>query len=595
MVKKWDKFYFLEWLPMTKENKHLLDAFKNDFQSCLTNGAPHIPNHFQKTQHLWIEDDALRSSFLSNKDVKLVRKVVKNQYKTIPWSKKFKKAMKGCDIQVKDVIRAIRLIKRKWERKFCFKMFIEWMDSENGTIHRVSILDSVQSNVDKKELVADFKKCVLKEIYKPKYFSLQQQLTLPPDKAFQSCDNVKLMNNGQIVPWRRSNGTELQTFNGAEIKVQDLVRSIKHFKGPERNINNFHLKWYDGNEERKDPISDSFDATMVDTFDCDNKDGNMMKIGKSFFKVHPENIPELQEQFKETLKSCMFEIKDHPFPATIWNTTKEDGIGFTMDEFVLECTTDGKTTGSDQAIHDLLVKPYHIIDQNNLNLLDRRFKLNCSIKIRGNLLSKITLKKNAIGKLLLEQDNITDEDLENAKFVKSLKNDQYHLCQSSLTSIPPLYFVKFPFLTKEIAEQLEQLNFCIPKTIQFLRSRMKLHECDYNELYHMSNDKCEIEGCRHCQSNENYLFIVGDRITPTKTKHYKIELFDVLIYNEKRNESWFLHVKDGIGTASIRECSSQVRVCHNKVKIIVKSNVLLNRSLLLRGGLELINPEHFVN
>ena len=236
MVKKWDKFYFLEWLPMTKENKHLLDAFKNDFQSCLTNGAPHIPNHFQKTQHLWIEDDALRSSFLSNKDVKLVRKVVKNQYKTIPWSKKFKKAMKGCDIQVKDVIRAIRLIKRKWERKFCCKMFIEWMDSENGTIHRVSILDSVQSNVDKKELVADFKKCVLKEIYKPKYFSLQQQLTLPPDKAFQSCDNVKLMNNGQIVPWRRSNGTELQTLNGAEIKVQDLVRSIKHFKGPERKI-----------------------------------------------------------------------------------------------------------------------------------------------------------------------------------------------------------------------------------------------------------------------------------------------------------------------------------------------------------------------
>ena len=65
---------------MTKENKHLLEAFKNDFQSCLTNGAPHVPNHFQKTQQLWIEDDALRSSFLSNKDVKLVRKVVRNQY-----------------------------------------------------------------------------------------------------------------------------------------------------------------------------------------------------------------------------------------------------------------------------------------------------------------------------------------------------------------------------------------------------------------------------------------------------------------------------------------------------------------------------------
>ena len=117
------------------------------------------------------------------------------------------------------------------------------------------------------------------------------------------------------------------------------------------------------------------------------------------------------------------------------------------------------------------------------------------------------------------------------------------------------YQVENPYLTKRVWIKIQENcpEICPAKLIQFLRMKYGLaEEGDYNELYHLSNCKC------NNQSNGGWLYVVGDRVeSPT---NHKIELFDVMAIDESKGKIFYLHVKHKFDAGAARNLCSQVKV-----------------------------------
>ena len=416
-----------------------------------------------------------------------------------------------------------------------------------------------------KRVKEDFLKCLKSSSYNPKYFKRKQPLKLDPEGAFSGCNNVKLVkklspNNFQEMPWVRGKNDLTIVRSGNDLLVSDLLKSIPVQNAEEFRLDSYFLEWRDGisSETKRNFVIDSVDATMIPVDDDD-----YVKAGKSFFRVHPDMINDIHQRFQETLKECYFrEDKTMPFPIA-WNNS-EKKKSFTLDEFVQSCTKNGKSDFSDQAIMDILLQDFQILEQNGTILLDKKHKLNCCIvpackckdrkpcKCQCDFLQiKLKKKKSSLNKMLLLNEKLLDDDFQaNYDILKESRK----ICQ--FNPHDQTYLVNNPILTKEIASSLRRANFCIPKTLQFLKSRLpNIHEGDYNELYHLSNCACH---------SKEWHFIVGDRILSSISPS-NMELFDVMMYHKKKG-IYLLHVKLGAGTTSVRECSSQVRTCEKTLK-----------------------------
>ena len=415
-----------------------------------------------------------------------------------------------------------------------------------------------------KKVKEDFLKCLKNPSYKPKYFKRDQPLKLDPESAFASCSNVKLVkklspNNFQEMSWIRDKDDVKTVRSGNDLLVSDLLKSLPVPNAEELKLDMYFLQWRDGigPDIRRNFIIDSVDCTMIPVNDDD-----FVKVGKSFFRVHPDMINDIHQRFQETLKECYFQQdKTKPFPIP-WNHSDKKK-SFTLDEFVQSCTKNGKSDLSDQNIMDILLQDFQILDKDGENLLDKKSALNCSIvpacKCKDRKSCKcqceflqIKLKKNkSLSKMLLIKNKLTDEDFQaNYDILKKSRK----ICQFNPQD--QTFLVDNPILTKEIAGSLRKAKFCIPKTLQFLKSRLpNIHEGDYNELYHLSNCACH---------SKDWTFIVGDRILSSVSPS-NMELFDVMMYHKKKG-IYLLHVKLGAGTKSVRECSSQVRTCEKTLK-----------------------------
>ena len=123
--------------------------------------------------------------------------------------------------------------------------------------------------------------------------------------------------------------------------------------------------------------------------------------------------------------------------------------------------------------------------------------------------------------------------------------------------------VENPYLTKQQVKQLKSIpdtTVCIPKLIQFLRMHLPMDEGQYNELYLFSNWPCHSDG---------WVFLVLDRVLIAG----KIEICDVLAFNEEENRCVLLHVKEGIDAEHARAVCSQVRVsCEEIVRTLTSDS-----------------------
>ena len=126
-----------------------------------------------------------------------------------------------------------------------------------------------------------------------------------------------------------------------------------------------------------------------------------------------------------------------------------------------------------------------------------------------------------------EFDNIKLEDLQ-----KDLeKKEPCIVCDEETTDY---YKVKCSYVTKSLLSELKKLNICPIKLLQFLRMYFfQLQEGEYNELYNLSNCKC--------QYKNSWKYIVADRIISNENK--KVELFDVMALNKEDQEAYLIHAK----------------------------------------------------
>ena len=112
---------------------------------------------------------------------------------------------------------------------------------------------------------------------------------------FALCSNVQLLKlvpgkKGQkkmfkVLKWEREDGALIDVKAGSDIKVSDLVRSIRrHFASKDASIDKktFHLGWRSCNGS---PIqTPMFDVIEGITY----HDGNSIKLGATWYTVKPE-------------------------------------------------------------------------------------------------------------------------------------------------------------------------------------------------------------------------------------------------------------------------------------------------------------------
>ena len=211
--------------------------------------------------------------------------------------------------------------------------------------------------------------------------------------------------------------------------------------------------------------------------------------------------------------------------------------------------------------------------QFNVDHSEKLLDLNCSLLEKSSLakhfnnkssknetpslqkFSKLLLQTPDIGTLMSELkkekefDNNKLEDIQ-----KCLEKKQpYIVCDEEITDY---YRVKCPYVTKSLLSKLEKLNICPIRLLQFLRMHFfQLQEGEYNELYHLSNCKC--------QNENSWKYIVGDRIISNENK--RVELFDVMALNTEDQEAYLIHVKKGFDAFASRELSSQVSICGDQI------------------------------
>lgn len=105
------------------------------------------------------------------------------------------------------------------------------------------------------------------------------------------------------------------------------------------------------------------------------------------------------------------------------------------------------------------------------------------------------------------------------------------------------YCVVNAFVTTPLMEQLKRIEPSLTETklLPFLKCMSVLSEGEYNELFLL------------CEPNDKFITIPGDRILANK-----VELFDILIYDQENHITYLLHNKEGLKNLT-RDVCAQIR------------------------------------
>ncbi|XP_052792625.1 uncharacterized protein LOC128226686 [Mya arenaria] len=107
-----------------------------------------------------------------------------------------------------------------------------------------------------------------------------------------------------------------------------------------------------------------------------------------------------------------------------------------------------------------------------------------------------------------------------------------------------MYQVVNPVLTKALHHKIQRK---IPGVMEyeitnFLRSMMPLNENEYNQLY-----------LHNTHRTEEFIVFPGDRLQANN-----VELFDILLHDKKRRQTFLIHNKNGLGNTT-RDACAQIR------------------------------------
>ena len=431
------------------------------------------------------------------------------------------------------------------------------------------------------KLESEFSNCLSDDTFEPTLFKRDSNLRAIPAQTFAESTDIKLVRRSKGGNSRHVKWNDVEVKCGSDIKVEDLIQTIKNDKGFIKfEVTQYFLEWSGGPFQAEMSIFEHIEVnTITDEGDT------IMKLGKDWIQVTPDFETHLitNHKFIHVLKEYLVTKEDDhksahtetPLFPLLWNTGKKEAP-FSIEEIYSYCK---KTRGDlskppvseedvKEILKTILCKEFCLQDGSGYTQLFKRVKLNSSIlpntvlgtKITKQLKSDISLEN--FSKLLASADNITDDMIREKIFdkqkdekqtaslkrLKNLLSEKVSVCRQEEGK----FIVENPYITNTAVKDLMEKTgntICLNMLIQFLRSQTSLEEGDYNELYHLSNCPCHSNG---------WAFIVGDRILCGSEK---IELFDVMAYHEEKRLVYMIHVKEKADASAARAACSQVRVC----------------------------------
>ena len=372
-----------------------------------------------------------------------------------------------------------------------------------------------------------------------------------------------------------------------------------------KEIQKIKLKFHDpvSNEERTENFVDLVQDMQI--LNTENGKNTYFQHHKSWYELEQETFLETNVRFVNVVKKCLGDQKKNLPTILPWNchfgkktkpptfTVKEMYDFIKINNDVNESEEESckeilkilntryslfKSKGENvndflgsNTINDFASSNYHVTPNYNhsKNLLD----LNCSLLEMSPLAKHFNRKTNEnetpslqkFSNLLVKIQNMGNlkselkkqKEFNDEKFLNLQKDlEKKELCIAPDEEIANCYKVVCPYVTKSLLSKLENLNVCPIKLLQFLRMRFgRIHEGEYNELYHLFNCKCQVKN--------SWKYVVGDRIFSNENKN--IELFDVMALNIEDREAYLIHVKKGFDAASSRDLTSQVFICGDQI------------------------------
>ena len=340
-------------------------------------------------------------------------------------------------------------------------------------------------------LVDEFRSCLMDKTYEPsQIFNLSDKIRAPSTDDFNESNNIELFqnidDNEKKLKWVSKTGRQSSVKSGSDIKVEDLIRSIR--KGcsdyEKLTFTSHYLSWTSVNGITFNPSIFQCIEGIV------SEDSNVIKLGSIFYRISNEEGSYfwLTKNFMDVLKHHLIKEKELPvqkvsgnkvFPLP-WNISGKRSA-FTLEEIAYACATNEDNIQLiKEALNEILISMYKIIDNDTVMLFSKESSilpqnpdLDAATR-RAQMLNCCLLKKTfEFSKSLKDESKdggllriLSDLLLDNAKIPQDLKQALEHFQESKTDDFKPCvlasktednFLCQNPiFCTNEITEDVDQ-------------------------------------------------------------------------------------------------------------------------------------------
>ncbi|XP_057302314.1 uncharacterized protein LOC130636570 isoform X2 [Hydractinia symbiolongicarpus] len=436
-------------------------------------------------------------------------------------------------------------------------------------------------------------------------FEMESFLVHQHQHEFDRCKQVTLWNGKKQLSWSSDSG-DLHHL-GETIRVKDVFNALYKNK-PLESVNDIKLSFYNLVTDEEEKIHfHNFLVTQATISSTNEEVKSYFHYGTHWFMVKLDTLMQTTKRFVNVVRSCIMKKEEGgSYPEILPWCTGESKQNFSLKQLVtfVKCKEGSSEEGTSESDLDQLEK----ILTKRRSLFTKHgimgdWENNCAVETvsfeddKHNVdllaMNMLVLQKTELGKCIApkgkpsykvigELQNIfskskTLKEME-SNYMKKAKvptKKDWSIVEKELLKKKQClekldngnFRVHSPYITKDMIEEIKskKLPVCPVRLVQFLRMYIPKDEGEYNELYHLSNCKCQ---------KSSWKYVVGDRILDKNNQW--IELFDVMALSTKRKEAYFFHVKNGFGAEQSRAVCSQVRVCGNEIWESITANFINN-------------------
>lgn len=475
----------------------------------------------------------------------------------------------------------------------------------------------------KKNLVHEIDAVYLNQLETSDAFEVDNFLVHQHQDAFDNCGKVELKHGKTQIPWLHDKDEIYR--RGEEILIKDVFKALEVYRKKKvfKSLKNLTLYFYDpiSSKTEKTPFHHFF---ITQTYlNSAGKNKACFQYGKLWFIVELDTLMDTTIRFVNIIKSSLItEERDGDYPEMLPWCTEKTGLkphfhinellkfvgsqNGNLDEIALRVTkvltkkrslfthAEDKLTHNNCAVESDLTEDNehsgHLLAVNMLALgetehgkyffgskgkklssrVDEFQRLVAECKTLDEVKQKFSYAQEKKKEELSNQMELSENEKEkrpkkskttSEKNWAGLEKVLEKKFQCLVKEKDGDFTVESPYITKKTLAEVLQLKICPIRLVQFLRMYIPKDEGEYNELYHLSNCKCQ---------SSSWQYVAGDRILDQSNQY--IELFDVMAFCQRKKEAYLFHVKNGFDANALRAASSQVRICGDEIWKSISAN-----------------------